>query len=144
MSFDFSNVLALKSEILQSFLDTVTMVGLSAFFSIILGGLLGVFLFITSDNQIQENKYIHQLLSQIVNFMRSFPFVILMVALLGVTRLVIGTSFGPIAAAFVLSIAGLFYFSRLVEQNLQEIPKDTIEAAQILGASHPKIIFSIL
>ncbi|QRN40611.1 MAG: ABC transporter permease subunit [Neisseriaceae bacterium] len=144
MSFNFSNVIALKNEIIQACLDTIIMVGLSSIASIFVGGLLGILLFVTGDNQIRENKYIHQALSQTVNFMRAFPFVILMVALLGITRMVVGTSFGPIAAAFVLSIAGLFYFSRLVEQNLQEVPGDIIEAAQILGASYPKIIFSIL
>lgn len=144
MSIHFANVLALKTEILRSCCDTLIMVGLSAIVSMVLGGLLGILLFITSKKQILEHKYLNQLLSQLVNFIRAFPFIILMVALLGITRFIIGTSFGPLAAAFTLSIAGLFYFARLVEQNLREIPRDIIEAAQILGANYTTIIFSVL
>lgn len=144
MNLDLTNIINLKSEIITSFGDTFMMVGVSTLVSVILGGFLGILLFITDKQQILENKVIHVTLSQIVNFIRAFPFVILMVTLLGVTRFVIGTSIGPQAAAFILSIAGLFYFSRLVEQNLQTIPKETIEAALILGASYPKIISSVM
>ena len=61
--------------------------------------------------------------------MRAFPFVILMIAMIPITRAIIGTSIGPIAASLVLSISGLFYFARLVEQNLREVPRGVIEAA---------------
>ena len=73
--------------------------------------------------------------------MRAFPFVILMIAMIPVTRAIIGTTIGPVAASLVLSVSGLFYFARLVEQNLREVPRGVIEAASAMGASPMSIIY---
>ena len=81
------------------------------------------------------NKQLNLFLNNIVNLVRAFPFVILMIAMIPITRAIIGTSIGPIAASLVLSISGLFYFARLVEQNLREVPRGVIEAASAMGAS---------
>jgi D-methionine transport system permease protein len=71
-----------------------------------------------------------------VNTVRSFPFIVLLVALVPFTRLLTGTSIGPLAAAVPLSVAAIPYFARLVEQTLAEVPHGVIEAAQAMGASN--------
>ena len=76
--------------------------------------------------------------------MRAFPFVILMIVIIPVTRLIVGTTIGPIAASLALSVAGIFYFARLVEQNLRDVPKGIIEAALSMGASTGTIIRNVL
>ena len=76
--------------------------------------------------------------------MRAFPFVILMIALIPLTKVIIGKSIGPVAASFVLTVSAVFYFSRLVEQNLREVPRGMIEAAESVGAKPFTIIFKVL
>lgn len=120
------------------------MVGISTALAVIFGTLLGVALFLTNKNQLAENKILYSLLSNLTNLMRAFPFVILMIVIIPATRLLIGTSIGPIAASVGLSISGLFYFARLVEQNLRDVPRGIIEAGQAMGASNWTIIRKIL
>ena len=98
----------------------------------------------TSSHQLHYNKQLNLFLNNIVNLVRAFPFVILMIAMIPITRAIIGTSIGPIAASLVLSISGLFYFARLVEQNLREVPRGVIEAASAMGASPMSIIYKVL
>jgi D-methionine transport system permease protein len=80
----------------------------------------------------------------VVNVIRSFPFIILLVVLGPLTRGIAGTSIGPLAAAVPLSFAAIPYFARLVEQNLREVPKGVIEAAHAMGASELQIIARVL
>lgn len=134
----------MKDEIWQAFWETLVMVGISTALAVIFGTLLGVALFLTNKNQLAENKILYSLLSNLTNLMRAFPFVILMIVIIPATRLLIGTSIGPIAASVGLSISGLFYFARLVEQNLRDVPRGIIEAGQAMGASNWTIIRKIL
>lgn len=141
---DFTNLIKLLPEFQKALLETLLMVGVSSSISIILGGLLGVWLFTTAHGQIFENTKLNGILSWLVSFMRAFPFVILMIVLMPVTRLIVGTSFGWEAACVSLSVAASFYFARLVEQNLNEVPRGVIEAAKAMGASKKEIIFKVL
>lgn len=140
----FDNLWGMKTEIWQAFLETLIMVGISTTASVVFGTLLGVALFMTSKNQLSANPTLYRILDGITNLMRAFPFVILMIVLIPVTRAIVGTSIGAVAASFVLSIAGLFYFARLVEQNLRDVPRGIIEAAQSMGASNWTIIRKVL
>ena len=79
-----------------------------------------------------------------MNTVRSFPFIILMVALVPFTRTIAGTSIGPLAAAVPLSFAAIPYFARLVEQQLREVPRGVIEAAEAMGASPLQIVTRVL
>lgn len=133
----------LRSEIWQATIDTFIMLGISTTAAIIIGGLFGVFLFLTSDKQLLQNKSFYALLGGVTNFMRAFPFVILMIAMTPFTKSLIGTSIGPIAASLVLALAGSFYFARLVEQNLREVPRGIVEATESMGAS-PFTIIKVL
>ncbi|MDK4679770.1 methionine ABC transporter permease [Kingella negevensis] len=141
---EFDNIPKLLPDFKQAILETLTMVGVSATISVIIGGLLGVWLFTSGHGQIFANRLVHRVLGTAVSFMRSFPFVILMIVVMPLTRLIVGTSFGPFAASVSLSIAGSFYFARLVEQNLKEVSRGVVEAAQAMGASPATIIFKVL
>ncbi len=133
----------LRSEIWQATIDTFVMMGISTVAAIIIGGLFGIFLFLSSDKQLLQNKPLYALLGGITNFMRAFPFVILMIAMSPFTKTLIGTSIGPVAASLVLALAGSFYFARLVEQNLREVPRGIVEATESMGAS-PFTIIKVL
>lgn len=138
-----AKLLTMKKEIWQALLDTFIMLGISTTVAIIIGGLFGIFLFLSSDRQFLQNKTLYALLGGITNFIRAFPFVILMIAMSPFTKTIIGTGIGPIAASLVLAIAGSFYFARLVEQNLREVPRGIIEATESMGAP-PLTIIKVL
>ncbi|WP_165087656.1 methionine ABC transporter permease [Neisseria yangbaofengii] len=144
----FSKALAtisgMKGEIYQALGETFIMVGLSTLFAVVFGTLLGVLLFVSSNRQLHYNKPLNFILDNLVNLMRAFPFVILMIALIPVTRAIIGSTIGPYAASLVLSVSGLFYFARLVEQNLREVPRGVIEASISMGAAPLTIIRKVL
>ena len=133
----------LKPEIWRETIDTFIMLGISTTVAILIGGVFGVFLFLSSDRQLLQNKPLYAVLGGFTNFMRAFPFVILMIAMSPFTKTLIGTSIGPIAASLVLAIAGSFYFARLVEQNLREVPRGIIEATESMGAN-PLTIIKVL
>ena len=139
-----STIVGMKDEIVRALGETFVMVGLSTTIAVIFGTLLGVLLFVTSNRQLHYNKPVNFLLDNLVNLMRAFPFVILMIAMIPATRAIVGSTIGPIAASLVLSVSGLFYFARLVEQNLREVPKGVIEAATAMGASPLAIIRKVL
>lgn len=94
--------------------------------------------------QLYENKTLSLVLNSIVNIIRSFPFLLLVVALIPVTRFLVGTAIGTMAATVPLSIVAIAYYSRLVEQSLLEVPKGVIEAALSMGASKLGLIFKFL
>lgn len=117
-------------------------VGLSI--SVLFGGLLGVLLYLWQEERLAKAPIAHILVGSLVNIVRSFPFVILLIAVSPLSRILTGTTIGPVAASVPLSVAGIAYFARLVELALLEIPKGTIEAAQSMGASLPRIVLSVL
>ncbi|WP_416190792.1 methionine ABC transporter permease [Neisseria sp. CCUG12390] len=139
-----STIGGMKGEIYQALGETFIMVGLSTLFAVVFGTLLGVLLFVTASRQLHYNKPLNFILDNLVNLMRAFPFVILMIALIPATRAIIGSTIGPYAASLVLSVSGMFYFARLVEQNLREVPRGVIEAAISMGATPLTIIRKVL
>ena len=141
---DFNNLISLLPEFYQAIGETLVMVGISAAFGIVAGGAMGIWLYTSADRQIFANRFVHRTLGTLVSFMRSFPFVILMIVVMPLARALVGTSFGPAAASVSLSIAASFAFARLVEQNLKEVPRGIVEAAQAMGASPREIVFNVL
>ncbi|MDM5176139.1 ABC transporter permease [Massilia sp. DJPM01] len=105
---------------------------------------LGIVLFLVADGQSLQNRPLALVLGWIVNTVRSFPFIILLVALVPFTCLIAGTPIGPLAAAVPLSFAAIPYFARLVEQNLRDVPRGVIEAAHAMGASEFQIVTRVL
>ena len=140
----FETISVMRDEIVQALWETFVMVGLSTVVATVFGTLLGILLFVTSSQQLYYNRPVNLVLDNIVNVMRAFPFVILMIAMIPATRTIVGSTIGPVAASLVLSVSGLFYFARLVEQNLREVPKGIIEAAISMGAAPMTIIRKVL
>ena len=124
--------------------QTALMLLVSLAASVLLGGPLGVLVLLTDRGQLLQRPWLFALLNGFINVVRSFPFVILIVALVPLTRWLIGSSIGPLAAAVPLSFAAIPYFARLVEQSLREVPRGVVEAAEAMGASVPQIVFRVL
>jgi D-methionine transport system permease protein len=124
--------------------QTLTMLGIGVSAAVLFGGPLGIVLFLVGDGQSLQNRPLALLLGWTVNTIRSFPFTILLVALVPLTRLIVGSSIGPLAASVPLAIAAVPYFARLVEQTLRDVPRGVIEAAQAMGASELQIVTRVL
>ena len=130
--------------LLQGFLETVQMTVISTVVAVLLGVPLGVILVITSRGHIMQNEAVNKVLGAIVNATRSIPFIILMVAIIPITRLVAGTSIGTTAACVPLTLAAIPFLARLVETAIKEVNGGVIEAAQSMGATPLQIIWKVL
>ncbi len=128
----------------ESFLETIYMVGVSSFISALLGMPLGIILVTTDRGHILENTALNRTLGAIANAARSTPFIILMVAIIPLTRLIAGTSIGTNAAIVPLTLAAIPFVARIVESSLKEVDQGVIEAAQAMGASPLQIITKVL
>ena len=124
--------------------NTIYMVFASAFFAILIGLPLGVILAITDKGHIKENLQVYKVLETIVNIGRSFPFAILMVALIPFTRWVVGTSLGTTASIVPLTIAAAPFIARLVETSLKEVDRHILEAAVVMGSNTWQIVSKVL
>lgn len=138
------NIAAILPELWVAIGQTALMLAIGLTAAVLLGGPLGVWLFLLSPGQSLAHRTLHGVVGWVVNTVRSFPFIILLVALVPLTRLITGTSIGPVAAAVPLSFAAIPYFARLVEQNLRDVPRGVIEAAHAMGASELQIIARVL
>ncbi|MCU9593463.1 ABC transporter permease [Caldibacillus thermolactis] len=131
-------------QIIEALVETIQMVSLSLLFSVLLGLPLGIFLFVTRKGQILENIPIFTVLNGIINIFRSIPFIILLVAIIPLTRLIVGTSIGTSAAIVPLVFYAGPYIARLVESSLLEIDPGVLEAAKAMGATPLQTIFRFL
>lgn len=128
----------------SSFIETILMVGASGFLSAMIGIPLGILLYLTSKQNIVFTPYFNHILSIIVNAIRSIPFIILLVAVIPLTRLIVGTSIGTSATIVPLTIAAIPFLARLIETALREIDIGLIEAAESMGATKMQIVRKIL
>ena len=126
-----------------AFGQTLAMLGIGVCAAILFGGPLGILLFIVGAGP-AASRPLARLLGWTVDMIRSFPFLILLVALLPLTRLVAGGSIGPLAACVPLSIAAVPYFARLVEQTLRDVPQGVIDAARAMGASKLQVVVHVV
>lgn len=129
---------------LDACLETALMVLFSCAGAVLLGLPLGVILLITRQNHLLPNPKLNKILAAITNGLRSIPFIILMVAIIPLTRLLVGTSIGTAAATVPLTIAAIPFVARLVETALEQVPRGLIEAAQSMGATPLQIIYKVL
>ncbi len=118
--------------------NTIYMVGLATFFTLLIGLPLGVILTVT------KNKGLYKVLEAVVNIGRSFPYAILMVALIPFTRLIVGTSLGTEASIVPLTIAAIPFLARLIETNLREVDSNILEASIVMGSNTWQIITKVL
>ncbi|MET3548878.1 D-methionine transport system permease protein [Paenibacillus favisporus] len=139
---DFSSVD--WNEIGVATLDTLKMLGASAVFTFILGLPIGIVLFMASRSTTGWVRAVYAVISFIVNILRSVPFIILIVALIPVTKAIVGVTFGVLGTIPPLVIAAAPFFARLVETSLREVDRGVIEAAHSMGASTWQVITRVL
>ena len=130
--------------LIEALWETLYMVAVSAGIATVIGVPLGVILVTTSRGHILQNLWLNRILGYIANATRSTPFIILMVAIIPLTRVLAGTSIGTNAAIVPLSIAAIPFVGRVVESALREVDYGLIEAAQAMGASPLQIIRRVL
>ena len=131
----------------QSTLQTLEMVSLSTLFSVLLGLPLGILLCITSpasQGGIRPKPILNEILSRIVNILRSFPFIILIIVLFPLSRLIVGTAIGTKSTIVPLSIAAAPFVARIVETSLKEVDPGVIQAAKTMGSTNSQIVFKVL
>lgn len=124
--------------------ETVYMTFISSAFAYLIGLPLGVVLNITDTKGIQPMPKLNKVLGFVVNFFRSIPFIILMVAMLPVAKFIVGTALGNKAVIVMLIVAAAPYVARMAESSLNEVGAGVIEAAQSMGASNMQIITKVL
>lgn len=124
--------------------DTLYMVLLSTLYAVIIGFVPAIVLVITDEKGLKPNKAVYKVLDFIINLLRSFPFIILMIAIIPFTKLLVGTSIGKDAAIVPLTIGAAPFAARVIESALKEVDKGIIEAAKSIGASTTQIIFRVM
>ena len=124
--------------------ETVYMVAVSMLIATLIRIPLRVLLHTTNKHQILERLVLNKALGAVVNAVRSIPFAILMVAIIPLTRLIVGSSIGTTAAMVPLGLASVPFIGRQVETSLREIPEGIVEAAQSMGATPMQIITRVL
>jgi D-methionine transport system permease protein len=130
--------------LLPAFNKTIIMVFFSTLFSVILGFIPAIALIVTAPKGLKPNKIIYNTLDSIINILRSFPFLILMVAIVPFTKLIVGKSIGTEAAIVPLTVAAAPFVARIIESALKEVDPGVVEAAKSFGASNTQIIFKVM
>ncbi len=128
----------------QALGETLYMTIVPTIFATIIGSLLAIILVITKENGLKPNLFINKSLGFIVNVLRSFPFIILLVAIIPFTRFIVGTTIGSTAALVPITIGATPFIARVIESALNEVDKGLIEAAKSFGATKSQIIFKVM
>lgn len=134
----------IKLEVLPGILETLFMTVGSTVFAYIIGLPLGVILYVTDKTGIRPILWLNRVLGFVVNFLRSVPFIILLVWVIPVTRAIVGTSIGSKAMIVPLVIAAAPFIARMVESSLKEVDQGVIEAAESMGTSSFQLIYKVL
>ncbi len=139
---DFSQVN--WDEFGKATIETLQMLGYSSLFTLILGLPIGIILFLWARSSSPALRTLYSILSVIVNILRSVPFIILIIALIPVTKEIVQTSIGVRGMIPPLVIGAAPFFGRLVETSLREVDRGVIEAAQAMGASTWQIVYKVI
>lgn len=124
--------------------QTIYMVFFSTLFASVLGFILGIIVTVTAPKGLKPNTVIYKFLDLVINVVRSFPFIILIVFIIPLTRAIVGTPIGETAAIVPLTIAAAPFVARIIESALKEVDPGVIEAAKAFGASNIQIIFKVM
>lgn len=124
--------------------ETIYMVAISMLIASAIGIPLGVLLHVTAKGEFLDAPMVNRSIGAVVNAVRSIPFIILMVAIIPLTRLIVGSAIGTTAAMVPLVIASVPFIGRQVETSLREVPRGLVEAALSMGATPMQIITRIL
>jgi D-methionine transport system permease protein len=130
--------------LLRSLWETVLMTGASGLISLVAGLPLGLALVMTARGGIAEQPFVNSVLGALVNGFRSVPFIILLVALIPLTRLIVGTAIGTWAAIVPLAIAATPYYARIAEVSLREVDRGLIDAVRAMGGNRWTIVREVL
>ena len=125
-------------------IETFQMVGISLFFSIIIGVPLGILLVLSRPGQALDNKWLHQILNLVINIVRSVPFIILLFFILPFTKLIVGTSIGVKGVIIPLVLYTSPYIARLMETALLEVESGVVEAYTAMGIKTRHIIWHVM
>ena len=129
---------------LNGTIDTLIMTVVSCFFAYVIGLPLGILFHVTTTSGLCPNRVVNTILSWIINIGRSIPFVILLVAIIPLTRFLVGTSLGVAGAIVPLTLSAAPFVARIVEQSLAECDPGLIEAAQSFGSSNLQIVMKVI
>ncbi|MDL2405217.1 methionine ABC transporter permease [Rhizobium calliandrae] len=128
----------------RSFWETIWMTGASGLISLIIGLPLGLALVVTGRDGIAEQLTANRALAALVNGFRAVPFLILLIAMIPLTRLIVGTALGTTAAIVPLTIAAIPYYARIAEVSLREVDRGLIDAVRAMGGNRWTIIREVL
>ncbi|EOW6736613.1 methionine ABC transporter permease [Cronobacter dublinensis] len=128
----------------QGTLETLYMVGLAALFTVLIGLPVGVVLFVTRRDGVLPQPRLNSLLGGVINVGRSLPFIVLLIALIPLTRVIIGTTLGSTAAVVPITIGAFPFFARVVENALDEVDKGRAEAIIAMGGNAWHVISKVL
>ena len=137
-------IIAVWPEIVLALGETATMLMVAIPLAILLGTPLGILLYSIGPTGLRHRPRLHRILDALVNIIRSFPFLILLIAIIPITRFIVGTSIGTAAVIVPLTINAIPYFARFVEQNLTQLGSSVVEAARSMGASRGQIVRNVL
>ncbi len=130
--------------ILPAIINTLQMMFFCFIFSAVLGFVIAVSLYITREDGLRPNKIIFNILNGSISILRSFPFMILMVIIIPLTRIITGSSIGWTAALVPLTFASMPFMARTIENSIKEVNPALIDAAKSVGASDMQIIFKVV
>lgn len=130
--------------LIRGTLETLYMVAASGAVAFVIGLPLGIILSVTSHSGILPNRTLNAALSLVVNVGRSVPFIILMIAIIPLTRFIVGSSIGTNAAVVPLAVAAIPFVGRVIETALREVDAGVIEAAQSMGATPMQVITRVM
>ena len=132
------------AERLYALWETLYMVIVSTVLSGIFGSGVAILMIITGPSGLRPNAPLYRVLDVVVNLLRSFPFIILLIAIIPLTRIIVGTSIGSTASIVPLTIAATPFVARLMEGSLLEVDRGVVEAAKSFGASTWQIIWGVM
>ena len=130
--------------LIEATLQTLFMSLTSTFLATIIGFLLSIILIVTDKDGLNPNPYIYKVFDVIINTLRSFPFIILIIVLFPVTNFLVGKNTGTSAMIVPLTIGTAPFIARMIESSFKEIDKSILEASKSFGASKMQIIFRVL
>lgn len=137
-------LIELQPEFAQAMGETLLMIAVAIPLAVLIGTPLGIWLFIHAPGGIAPLPKVHAVVDAVVNTIRSFPFLILLIAIIPFTRLLVGTTVGTAAAIVPLTVNAIPYFARLVEQNITQLGSGAVEASRAMGATRGQIIRNVL
>lgn len=141
---NYTTMQIIEMLIIPALIATLKMLIISGILSVFFGFFIGVILVFTDKDGLSPNKLVFRVLDIVVNVVRSFPFIILMISIIPLTRLIAGRSIGEVAALVPLTIAATPFMSRIFQNSFKEIDPALIEAAQSFGATKVQMIYKIM